>query len=41
MHQVMKYRKKLLMLIHVIDEQLAQASELLSVQHSNIIKKEH
>jgi len=37
----MKYRKKLLMLIHVIDEQLARASKLLSVQHSNIIKEEH
>ncbi len=41
MHQVMKYQKKLLMLIHVIDEQLIQASELLSVRHSNIIKEEH
>jgi len=41
MHQVMKYRKKLLMLIHVIDEQFAQASELLSVRHSNIIKEKH
>jgi len=37
----MKYREKLLMLIHVIDEQLARASELLSVRHSNIIKGEH
>ncbi len=41
MHQMMKYREKLLMLIHVIDEQLIRASKLLSVRHSNIIKEEH
>ena len=41
MHQMMKYQEKLLMLIHVIDEQLARASKLLSVRHSNIIKEEH
>lgn len=41
MHRVMKYREKLLMLIHVIDEQLARASKLLSVRHSNIIKEKH
>lgn len=29
------------MLIYIIDEQLAWASELLNIQHSNIIKKEH
>ncbi len=29
------------MLIHVIDEQLARASKLLSVRHSNIIKEKH
>jgi len=41
MHRVMKYRKKLLMLIHVTGEQLARAPELLSVRHSNTIKGEH
>jgi len=37
----MKYREKLLMLIHVIDGQPARAPELLSIRHSNTIKEEH
>lgn len=37
----MKYRKKLLMLIHIIDEQSARASKILNVRHSNIIQEEH
>ncbi len=41
MHQVMEYREKLLMLIHVTGEQPARAPELLSIRHSNTIKGEH
>ncbi len=37
----MKYRKKLLMLIHIINEQSAWALKILSVRHSNIIQEEH
>jgi RecQ family ATP-dependent DNA helicase len=41
MHQVMEYREKLLMLIHVTGGQPARAPELLSIRHSNTIKGEH
>ncbi len=41
MHQVMEYREKLLMLVHITGGQPARAPELLSVRHSNIIKGEH
>ncbi len=41
MHQVVEYREKLLVLIHVTGGQPARAPELLSVRHSNTIKGEH
>ncbi len=41
MHQVVEYREKLLVLIHITSGQPARAPELLSVRHSNTIKREH
>lgn len=41
MHQVMEYREKLLMLMHITGGQPARAPELLSIRHSNSIKGGH
>ena len=41
MGQVVEFREKLLVLMHIIDGQPARASEILSVRHCNTTRGEH
>ena len=41
MGQVVEFREKLLMLMHINGEQLARASKILSVRHCNTTRGEH
>ena len=41
MRQIVKFREKLLILMHFIDDQSTRTFEILNVRHCNIIRRKH